>query len=125
MRAPGQFRHHAFGVHAAGDHVAVVAVAGDHLVALFERHLHADHHRLLPDIEVAEAADQTHAVHLPGLLLEAANGQHRAVGGKFLVLAEIGDRAARRGRFFLVGGGAFLGRSHGHSSAETGWGAGD
>ena len=32
--AAGQFRHHALGVHAAGQHVAVVAVAGDDLVAL-------------------------------------------------------------------------------------------
>jgi hypothetical protein len=38
--------------------VAVVAVPGDDRIALFERHLHADHHRLLADVEVAEAADQ-------------------------------------------------------------------
>jgi hypothetical protein len=41
-RASGQFGHHALGVHAAGQHVAVVAIAGDDLVALLERHLHAD-----------------------------------------------------------------------------------
>src|SRR6185437_15839358 len=80
MAATGQFRHHAFGVHAAGDHVAVVAVAGDDFVAGFERHLHANHHGFLADIEMAEAADQPHAVHLAGLLLEAADGQHGAIG---------------------------------------------
>ncbi len=77
VRAAGQFRHHAFRVHAAGDHVAVVAIAGDDLVARLQRHLHADDDGFLADIEVAEAADQPHAVHLPGLLLEAADGQHQ------------------------------------------------
>jgi hypothetical protein len=38
--------------------VAVVAIAGDDLVALLDRHLHADDDRLLADVEVAEAADQ-------------------------------------------------------------------
>ncbi len=85
----GQLRHHALGVHAAGQHVAVVAVAGDDLVARLERHLHADHHGLLADVEVAEAADQAHAVHLAGLLLEAADQQHVLVGGDLLVLGEL------------------------------------
>jgi hypothetical protein len=52
-----------FGVHAAGEHVAVVAVGGDDRV-LFDRRLHADDHRLLADVQVAEAADQAHAVQL-------------------------------------------------------------
>jgi hypothetical protein len=56
--------------------VAVVAVGGDHLVALLERHLHADDDGFLPDIEVAEPADEAHAVKLAGLLLEAADQQH-------------------------------------------------
>ena len=54
--------------------MAVVAIAGDDLVAVLQRHLHADDHRLLADIEVAEAADQAHAVELARLLLEAADG---------------------------------------------------
>ena len=70
----------------------MVAVAGDDRVALLERHLHADDDRFLPDVEVAEAADQPHAVHLAGLLLEAPDQQHLAVGGKFLFLGEFGDR---------------------------------
>src|SRR5471030_1036605 len=87
MGAAGEFSHDTLGIHAAGDHVAMVAVTGDDMIAIFERHLHADHHGLLAYIEVAETADQPHAVHLPGLLLEAADGEHRAVGREILVLA--------------------------------------
>ena len=65
-------------------HVAVVAVGGDHLVAFVQRHLHADDDRFLADIEMAEAADEAHAVELAGLLLEAADQQHVAIGGKLL-----------------------------------------
>ena len=116
--APGQLRHHALGVHAAGQHVAVVAIAGDDLVALLDRHLHADHDRFLADVEVAEAADQPHAVHLARLLLEAADQQHLAVGGKLLLLAEFGR--ARRGvrgscrRGGVRSGCRFLGFRDGH-----------
>jgi hypothetical protein len=77
--APGQLGHHAVRVHAAGQHVAVVAIA----VMTWspsQRGLHADHDRFLADIEVAEAADQPHAVELARLLLEAADQQHVAVG---------------------------------------------
>ena len=44
--------------------------------------LHAHHHGFLADIEMAEAADQAHAVKLAGPLLEAADQQH--VGIEFL-----------------------------------------
>ena len=94
--AAGQLGHDAFGVHAAGQHVAVVAIGGDHLVAVLERHLHADDHRLLADIEVAEAADMAHAVELAGLLLEAADQQHAAIGVKLLFLLNSGASAAVR-----------------------------
>src|SRR4029077_16595546 len=66
----GELGHHALRVPGAGQHMAVVAVAGDDLVAFLDRHLHADHHGLLADIEVADPADQPHAVHLAGLFLE-------------------------------------------------------
>src|SRR5580692_3251299 len=91
--APGQFRHHAFGVHAASQHVAVIAIAGDHLVTVKLGHLHADDDRFLADIKVAEAADQAHAVHLAGLLLEAADRQHLAQRLELLLLAEFRDLA--------------------------------
>ncbi len=55
--AAGQFGHHRVGVHAGGQHVAVVAVAGDDLVALLEDGLHPHGDRFLADVEVAEAAD--------------------------------------------------------------------
>ena len=64
--------------------MAVVAIAGDDLVAVLDRHLHADDDGLLADIEVAEAADQPHAVHLAGALLEAADEQHLREGVEFL-----------------------------------------
>ena len=64
-----------------GQHVAVVAIAGDHLVAVDQRHLHAGDDRFLADIEVAEAADEAHAVELAGLFLEAPDQKHRAIGG--------------------------------------------
>ena len=69
----------------------MVAIGGDDLVALLQRHLHADDHRFLADIKVAEAADEAHAVELAGLLLEAADQQHAAIGGEFLILGEFGD----------------------------------
>ena len=87
--ASGQFGHDALRVHAAGEHVAVIAVTRDHLVAFLRGHLHADDHGLLPDIEVAEAADEAHAVHLAGLFLETADHQHLAVGDEILVLLEL------------------------------------
>ncbi len=77
--------------------MAVVAVAGDDLVAVLRGHLDPDHHGLLADIEVAEAADQAHAVELAGLLLEAADQQHLAIGVQVLVAAE-GRHVRGRGR---------------------------
>ena len=68
----------------------VIAIAGDHLVAGLRRELHADDDRFLADIEMTEPADEAHAVHLPGLLLEAADEQHFVVGVEILVLVELG-----------------------------------
>jgi hypothetical protein len=88
--------------------MAVVAITGDDLVAGRERQLHADDHRFLADIEMAEAADQAHSVHLARLLFEAADQQHVAVGLELRLLAEIGDHgrvavAVVRNRFWGVG----------------------
>src|SRR5207247_2925019 len=57
-------------------------------VAVADGHLHPDDDRLLPDIEVAEAADQAHAVHLAGALLETANQEHPREGLELLLLGE-------------------------------------
>jgi hypothetical protein len=105
--AAGELGHHALGIHAAGQHVAVIAVAGDHFVARLERHLHADNHRFLADIEMAETANQSHPVHLPRLFLESADQQHQPVGGQLLVLTELGRGLAVAFRR-ASGGGTWL-----------------
>ena len=79
--------------------------------------LHADDDGLLADIEVTEAADQPHAVELPGFLLEAADEQHVAIGAKLLLLVELGHlcdmlggrpaRGGGLGRWFVAGNGHF------------------
>ena len=95
-RPAGQLRHHALRVHAAGQHVAVVAVGGDALVAVLGRGFQADDHRLLADVEVAEAADQAHSVKLARLFLEAADQQHLAVESQQFVLGRVRLRGAAR-----------------------------
>ena len=59
--------------------MAVVAIAGDDLVARLLDRLHADRDGFLADVEVAEAADQAHAVELARPLLEPADEQHLAI----------------------------------------------
>src|SRR6516165_3328120 len=76
---PGQLGHDAPGIHAAGQHMAVIAIGRDNRVAFLERCLHADDDRFLPDIEVAVTAYQPHAVHLPSPLLEPPDQQHVTV----------------------------------------------
>ena len=85
VAAPGQLGHDSLGIHAGRQHVAVVAIGGDDRVLVGDRRLHADHHGLLADVEMAEAADQAHAVELAGALLEAADQQHVAIEGLELV----------------------------------------
>src|SRR5262249_23277798 len=75
--------------------------------------LHADDHRLLADIEVAEPADEAHAVHLPGLLLEAADEQHVAVE-----LQELGGADLRLLHLGLLG--LAFGDGHGLSLGDNG-----
>ena len=74
----------------------MVAIAGDRRITLLGGHVDPRHHRFLADVEMAEAADQAHAVHLAGLLLETADQQHIAEGPQLLVLAEL--RNVRLGR---------------------------
>ena len=86
--ASGQFGHHALGLHAAGEHVSMIAVSGYDLIAPFQGHLHADDDGFLADIEVAEPADRAHAVELAGLLLETPDQQHVAQRAQFLLPGE-------------------------------------
>ena len=90
--AARQLRHDAARVHAGRQHMAVVAVGRDHLVAVRQRHLHADDNGLLADVQMAEAADQPHAVELSRLLLEAADQQHVVIGLQEPVLVRPGRR---------------------------------
>jgi hypothetical protein len=90
----GQFGHDLARIHAAGEHVAMIAVAGDDLVARLLDRLHADRDRFLADVKVAEAADQAHAVELAGPLLEAPDQQHVAIVFEQLVLGHAACGAA-------------------------------
>jgi hypothetical protein len=71
--------------------MAVVAVGGDRLIALLRAHHQAGHDGFLTDVEMAEPTDESHAVHLAGLFLEATDQQHAAVGREFLVRRERRD----------------------------------
>ena len=76
--------------------MAVIAIAGDDLVvALFDALLNADRHGLLADVQVAEAADQAHAVQLARALLEATDQNHFAIEAKQVFLG----RRRRIGQF--------------------------
>src|SRR5262249_61795669 len=85
----GYPRHRPLGTQAAATHMPVVAVSSDALIPRLDRHLHADDDGFLTDVEVAEAADQPHAVQLSRLLLEPTNEQHLAVSVKLLLLVEV------------------------------------
>ena len=71
--------------------MSVVAVARGELVAVAGRHLDADDDGFLADVEVAESADDAHAVKLSGLFLESPDQQHVAKGGEFLLASERRD----------------------------------
>ena len=71
-----QLGHHLVGRSAHDERVAVVAVAREHVVVRSQRRERADGDRLLPDVEVAEAADLAERVSLGRLLLEAADENH-------------------------------------------------
>ena len=77
--AARQLGHDAVGIHAAGQHMAMIAVRGDALVAFLGGGFQTHNNSFLPDVEMAETADQTHAVKLAGLLLESPDQQHVAV----------------------------------------------
>ena len=95
--AAGQLGHDDLGIDPVGEHVAVVAIAGDDAV-LADRHrrLQPDRDRFLADVEVAEAADQPETVELPRPLLEAADEQHLAVELEQLVLRRLVPLGLRR-----------------------------
>src|SRR5262249_6719669 len=87
----GEFRHHAFRVHAAGKHVAVIAITGDHLITIAHGELHAHHDGFLTDIEATETANQPHAIHLARLFLEPADQEHLAEREQLLFFRKFGN----------------------------------
>ena len=76
---PGQLCHHAFGVHATRQHVAMVTIRRHALITFFSASLKANDDRFLSDIQVAKAADQAHAIQLAGLFFESTDHQHFVV----------------------------------------------
>src|SRR4051812_26795084 len=77
--AASQLGHHALGVHARCEHVTVIAIGSDNRILAADRRLHPDHDGFLADVQMAEAADQAHAVELSGALLEPPDQQHVAI----------------------------------------------
>ena len=59
--------------------MAVVAIASDNRVTLAERGLHTNNDRFLPNIKMAEPANDPHAVKLTRLLFESADQQHLSI----------------------------------------------
>src|SRR5260370_18908696 len=92
------------------------------------RNLHGDEEALVTGVEVEEAADQPHAVELPGFLLEAADEEHPPIGVKLLLLVEFrhfrgsfGGSPARGGalsRWFAAGNGHLSPRVRAFSSVR-------
>jgi hypothetical protein len=78
----------------------MVAVGGNDRIAQLDGRLHAHHHGFLADVEVAETADQPHAIELAGPLLEAADQQHVAIE-RFQLLG-VGRRGLRCGRLSFL-----------------------
>ncbi len=120
--AASELGHDHLGIDAVGEHVAVIAVAGDDAVlADGHRRLQTDPDRFLADIEMAEATDQAETIELPRTLLEAADEQHLAIELKQLVLARLVALGLRRTLDFRLrtsgrNGGFLRGTRHGDLS---------
>ncbi|MCY1505803.1 hypothetical protein D9M68_400250 [compost metagenome] len=115
----GKFGHDATSAHAAGQHVAMVTIGGDNLITVFQCHLHADDNSLLADVEVTEAADETHAIELAGLFLETPDEQHFAVSLQVIFFGEIGDGAAVEVLLGRLCGGLTAGDGRGFSRSHS------
>src|SRR2546427_475391 len=104
-RAPEELGHRAARVTGAREVVRVLAVGGDDVVRRLGRGDGAHRDRLLPDVEVEEAAHLPLRVGLRRGLLEAAGGGHLAgegeeqgrVHGVGAVIGVFGARKRRRG----------------------------
>jgi len=77
--ASGQLGHHTFWVHATSQHMAMVTIGGEALVAINGSRFQADYDRLLTDIEMAKPSNQTHPIKLTGFFLKSSDTEHIAV----------------------------------------------
>ena len=87
--APGELGHNAVGFHTTGQHMAVIAVGGHALVALFCRRLEPHHHGFLADVEMTKATNQTHAIELACFFFKSPDQQHLAVVMQQIVFGDI------------------------------------
>ncbi|MCY1241959.1 hypothetical protein D9M72_548930 [compost metagenome] len=114
--APGQLGHDAARFHAGSKHVTMGTVGSDDLIAFLQRCLHANNNGFLTDVEMAEAADETHTIKLTGLFFETADQQHLTIGGQFLLLVEVCRRrclgGCNRRRLHFAGRRPFSPRCH-------------
>ena len=101
--ASGQFGHHAPWLHPGGKHVTMIAISGDQLITIFHRHPDAGDDRFLTNVQMAEPADETHAIELAGLFLEPANKQHVMVDLELLLLVKLRHNRTDR-RFATLAG---------------------
>ena len=71
--ATSKFSHDTFWIHTTGQHVAVITIRCDALVAFFCSRFQANNNGFLANVEVAKTADQTHAIKLACFFFKAAN----------------------------------------------------
>ena len=82
-----KFRHHTTWVHVACQHVTMIAIPCDDLVAILQTGLHARHDRFLANVKVTEASNLAHAVELSGFFLKPAYQEHGPIIFQHLRLA--------------------------------------
>ncbi len=81
-----KFRHTGVGARPTGEGMGVIAIGGDEVIVRPGGGDGAGHDRLLPDVEMAEAADFLRLILLAGALLEAADEQHHREHLDFVAL---------------------------------------
>ena len=74
-----KFGHDAFRRHAFGKRMRVFTIAGQNVVIPANSRNGAHGNRFLPDVEMAEATNLSHAVRLGRLLFEAPDQQHLVI----------------------------------------------
>src|SRR5690606_20698092 len=110
-------------IDAIGEHVTMIAIAGDNAVlARLQRRLDAHRNRFLADIEVTETADEPQAVKLSRLLLEPADQHHLAIEfQQFFLTRLIINRLLRTVPFMIAPGWGFGFLRAGGGSMRRGW----